>query len=435
MENAGAPPAASDPIASLKGKHDTDPAFSTEPGAQQPPTPAHPLLASASCCSARSLHFGNADADEAQATNRKAPRTRRTSTASAAVLEAVCALELAPREPASPPAAAAAAAALAAAGPSSGGAPWCDLPDDVLRRVLDRLPPHYARVTRLVCAGWQRATERSLRRARPEALAGGGGALARRFPNLRALDLSCCDAAVELADRGALSLRSLLRDASLAQLAGLRRLEALSLEGCRLLEGPGLRHLARLTSLRSLDLSNCAGLRDAGLAEGLSALPALTAVTLLGCGGLTDGCAAALLALPALARLAVPPRLTDAGLAALAAAPALQRVAIRGCAAVGPDGIAALLRAPRLQRVVVSRCALVTAKALDGVAPNLRVVACPLRSAPLPEGAPRLPLAAPAAPDAGGAGGGGHAPGAPAAGFSAAPGPPDMQLLMANFNG
>ena len=64
-------------------------------------------------------------------------------------------------------------------------------------QVLDRLPPSYLRVVRLVCRQWERAAARLLRHLRPEALE--GVELSRRFPHLHTLDLSQCMAAVEFA--------------------------------------------------------------------------------------------------------------------------------------------------------------------------------------------------------------------------------------------
>lgn len=301
---------------------------------------------------------------------------------------------------------------------------WCDLPDDVLRRILDNLPSYALRVVRSVCRGWLQAANRSLRFARPERLP--HTFLAASFPNLRVLDLSCCNAALEISSPVELSLRSGLQDAALAQLVGLDRLQELVLRGCTHLQGPGLAYLAGLPSLEHLDLTGCNRLTDMGLAEGLSGLAHVAAVTLLNCNGLTDASIASLTTLPSLQRLAVPPRTTDDGLRMLAAAVGVQRVAIRGCAQVGPDGIAALLRAPNLKRVVVSRCPRVTASALDSVAPNLSVVSC----------------AVPGMQQVAGVGviGGGPAPGgALHMGGTGTAGVPavaasDLQLLMATFH-
>lgn len=73
----------------------------------------------------------------------------------------------------------------------STGSRWADeLPDDLLRGVLARMPPAHLRVARLVCCGWAAATGRVMSRLQPEALH--GGRLAARFPHLRALCLSHC---------------------------------------------------------------------------------------------------------------------------------------------------------------------------------------------------------------------------------------------------
>lgn len=259
---------------------------------------------------------------------------------------------------------------------------WSDLPDDVLRRVLDVLPSHALRVVRSVCRGWHASTSRTLCFARPERVTGGSVPFPVRFPNLRVLDLSCCDSVLQLTTPTSMSFKSMLSDDTLALLAGLHHLTELSLAGCTMLAGPGLRHLAALPSLQQIDLTGCAGLTDAGLARGARGLTHVQSLTLLDCWGVTDAGVATLGLLPSLERLALPPRATDAGLAALAVSPALQRVALRGCARVGPEGIAALLRAPMLRRVVVSRCPRVTAAALGDVAPNLAVVSCMPNSTP-----------------------------------------------------
>ncbi len=61
-----------------------------------------------------------------------------------------------------------------------------------------------------------------------------------------------------------LRLQSSLTDDSLAFLAPLKHLRALSLRNCVMVEGGGLRHIARLSHLRSLDLTGCVRLTNKG---------------------------------------------------------------------------------------------------------------------------------------------------------------------------
>lgn len=282
---------------------------------------------------------------------------------------------------------------------------WDGLPDDVLRRVLDKLPSYSLRIVRSVCKGWWQASNRTLRFARPDSLTSNSSpsttststnntctvltsannpadssrlyCLSRSFPNLRILDLSCCDAVLKMVSPQVLNFHSRLQDNALSKLSGLVYLKELVLRGCTQITGPGLNHLAALAALQHVDFTGCTGLTDAGLASGLSGLAHVPALTFLKCTGLTDAAVTMLTGLPTLERVAVPPRTTDVGLKTLAtAAPGIQRVAIRECQEVGPDGIAALLTAPNLKRVVVSRCPRVTAAALGKVTVNVSVVSC-----------------------------------------------------------
>lgn len=254
-------------------------------------------------------------------------------------------------------------------------AAWDQLPDDVLRRIADHLPPHSMRVMRSVCRGWWLGVCRMARFACPEQLK--SIALSGRFPNITSLDLSCCGATLEIS--GSLKkvvLRSSLRDSQLIDISGLTRLKELSLRSCIRLQGSGLRHLSVLPSLYRLDLTGCTGLTDAGLVEGLHGTANLQNLTLLGCTGLTDCAVEAIATLPDLQCLVLPPAVTNTGLHALVQAQKLQRVAIRGCINVTPEGIIALLGAQALRRVVISRCRNVSAAVLSGLTPNLSVVTC-----------------------------------------------------------
>lgn len=71
--------------------------------------------------------------------------------------------------------------------------------------MLDKLPPSYLRVVRLVCRQWEGAAGRLLHYLRPEALA--GGRLGARFGQLHSLDLSACMTCVEYASPKQLRLQ------------------------------------------------------------------------------------------------------------------------------------------------------------------------------------------------------------------------------------
>lgn len=114
-------------------------------------------------------------------------------------------------------------------------------------------------------------------------------------------------------------------DAGLAAAApALRRLTALSLQGCSSLSDSGLAALGCLASLASLNLSECPGISGQGV-EAWS-LPSLTCLQLQNCPGLDD-----------------------AGAAALARLAALRSLNLRQCKRVGDEGLAAL--APALRRL------------------------------------------------------------------------------------
>jgi hypothetical protein len=254
---------------------------------------------------------------------------------------------------------------------------WAELPDDVLRRIVEYLPLHTLRVVRAVCCGWKTSLEATVQRLRPD-----GPlpqiSLSTRFLQLRSLDLSYVASSLDdQGNFGKLTYTSCLVDDDLATLAGLNHLTTLSLRGCSLLTGRGLAYLATLPCLTSVDLTDCHGITDEPFSQGvLTGLFHVTALTLLGCRGLTNAALPPLAVLPRLRTLALPPGINDAGLKALSSAPSLQRVALRSSKGIGRDGIAALLAAPSLKRVVVSRCPLVSASGLDGIAPNLNVVQC-----------------------------------------------------------
>ncbi|KAI7839637.1 hypothetical protein COHA_006636 [Chlorella ohadii] len=192
-------------------------------------------------------------------------------------------------------------AAVAAA--AAAAAPWADPPDDILKRVLDQLQPSTLRVLRLVCRGWEAAASRLLVHLRPEGIA--GKQLASRFPSLHSLDLSNCCMGVDFTTPRMLRLQSLLCNEHLAELAGLGRLEQLSLRGCSRLTGAGLAQLGCLRrSLTMLNLSNCTGLTDDCLAALAAALPQLATLNLQGCSGLGDEAISHLVNMPNLRRAA-----------------------------------------------------------------------------------------------------------------------------------
>lgn len=251
---------------------------------------------------------------------------------------------------------------------------WHDIPDDILKRVLERLQPSTLRVLRLVCRGWEAAASRLLRHLRPETIC--SKHLATRFPSLRSLDLSSASMGVDFASPKSLRLQSLLLDDHLAELAGLTRLEQLSLRGCTLISGLGLAQLGRLSALAMLNLSNCAGVTDECLAALAAAAPQLGTLNLQGCSRLGDDGVAHLVAMPRLRHVLLPAGISDACMASLVDMPALERVALRGCSGVTTAGIHVLLQRRGLKRVVISKCPHISLEALcsGGEDRNLKVV-------------------------------------------------------------
>ena len=114
--------------------------------------------------------------------------------------------------------------------------------------VADLLAPADLAALALACRATHAALRPAVSRLRPTFLH--SATLAPTYPGLRELDLSGVAASVT--------------DASLAGLAALRQLSALSLSGCRKVRGPGLAALTDLPLAR-LDLSDAAALLDAGL--------------------------------------------------------------------------------------------------------------------------------------------------------------------------
>lgn len=269
----------------------------------------------------------------------------------------------------------AAAAAAPTAGRAAGAAtPWADVPDDILRRVLDQLQPSTLRVLRLVCRGWETAASRLLVHLRPEGIA--GKQLGHRFPSLHSLDLSNCCMGVDFTTPRMLRLQSLLCNEHLGELAGLSRLEQLSLRGCSRLTGAGLAQLGCLRrSLTMLNLSNCTGLTDDCLAALAAALPQLATLNLQGCSGLGDEAISHLVNMPHLRHILLPGGVTDGSMFMLAEMPALERVALRGCRHVSTAGIYVLLQRPGLKRVVISKCPQISLESSGGH--HLKVVTDP----------------------------------------------------------
>ncbi|KAK9832494.1 hypothetical protein WJX81_002101 [Elliptochloris bilobata] len=263
---------------------------------------------------------------------------------------------------------------------------WADeLPDDLLRGVLARMPPAHLRVARLVCRGWAAATGRLMSRLQPERLQ--GGRLAARFPHLRALCLSHCGHRVVSIDRHVLQLQSTLGDCAMAEVACLTSLTQLSLRGCGGLTGApgsGFECLRALQSLRSLNLSQCDSLQDGAL-DTVAALTALTSLSLRGCGGLTDAAPVRLAPLGQLRHLALGgPAITDAGLVQCIVLSALEHVCLASCRRVTDVGMAVLTALPALRRVTLSRCPAVSEAGL-----KLLLARTHLACAPAPLGCPR----------------------------------------------
>lgn len=138
---------------------------------------------------------------------------------------------------------------------------------------------------------------------------------------------------------GAVPDGTLFSDAGLAELAGLPALRELRLHGCGGVEGAGLEDWpARLRALQTLELGHCRALGDEGLAR-LAALPALRALTLLGCRVRV----LAPLARSGLTALSLtyddPHALRDPQLAVLGRMGALRSLTLRRCAALTDAGV------------------------------------------------------------------------------------------------
>ncbi|KAK9815775.1 hypothetical protein WJX72_009302 [[Myrmecia] bisecta] len=243
---------------------------------------------------------------------------------------------------------------------------WAGLPDDILQRVLDMLPPASWRVLRLVCTAWSETAGRHALRLRPEKL--DGRRLAARFPHLRSLDLSDCDTRVVLGDESSLDLQSGLTDASLAGLTAHTSLTELSLQECHHVTGRGLSHLRHLSQLRQLDLSHCQGLQDSSLAA-LAACTSLRGLHLRGCLNIHGAGLPALRPLVQLDHISLggSRAFTDDSLAHLTLLTSLCRVDIVGCPGITDAGLLSLTQLPGLKRVVVSKCRNITGEGLERI--------------------------------------------------------------------
>lgn len=163
---------------------------------------------------------------------------------------------------------------------------------------------------------------------------------------LRRLDLTGCPvtgadlARLDLERLEVLRLRACERidDAALEAIAGAEALVRLELTKSRITDA-GLAHLAGLARLEVLSVSIHPGASDAGLARLVAALPRLRA---LGAGstGFGDRALAAVSGRESLTALAIPDtRVTDAGLSRLEL-PALRRLDLRSCARITGLGLA-----------------------------------------------------------------------------------------------
>eukprot|EP00884_Botryococcus_braunii_P003799 jgi/Botrbrau1/1341/Bobra.0063s0052.1 len=260
--------------------------------------------------------------------------------------------------------------------------PWKDIPDDILKRVLDCMPASYIRVVRRVCRGWCDSAARYITRLKPESF--DARKLAGRFPYLQALHLSHCNMAMVAESQSALQFRSLLSDNDLEQLpelCGMRSLRVMSLQRCTALtgnpEGP-FRHLASLTQLTALDIGQCESLQEAAM-EVIIKLPNLAALYMTGCRSMTDAAIARLVeARPDLRELefGASALITDAGLAHLAQLRDLERLSMTRCPSISDEGLMHLLGLPRLRTVIISCCANISEEGVRTVAAHqtLKVV-------------------------------------------------------------
>lgn len=146
-------------------------------------------------------------------------------------------------------------------------------------------------------------------------------------------------------------LQSLLLDEHLAELAGLHRLEQLSLRGCSRLTGLGLAQLGRLRcSLTMLNLSNCTALTGGVGRLAMSRRHAPRARMLPHNGLLSQYCVRCPPPDHALSRALTSARLADYCVAALAAAlPQLATLNLQGCSRLGDDAIGHLATMPHLR--------------------------------------------------------------------------------------
>jgi Leucine rich repeat len=190
----------------------------------------------------------------------------------------------------------------------------------------------------------------------------------RGLDNLWALDLHGTKAAnmrdvAKLEQLRVLNLRyTRVDDGGVRQLAGLKKLRALSLEGLHGLTDAGLAELSGLTELRSLDLSNATALTDLKPLAKMKHLQSLAAhgspVTDAGLGGLAD--------LTALRELDLSStKVTGAGLKALAGLKELEALNLSNTA-VTDEGVKELAGLIRLKSLNLSNTK-VTATRVDAL--------------------------------------------------------------------
>eukprot|EP00241_Pyramimonas_parkeae_P003204 CAMPEP_0114243912 /NCGR_PEP_ID=MMETSP0058-20121206/11050_1 /TAXON_ID=36894 /ORGANISM="Pyramimonas parkeae, CCMP726" /LENGTH=786 /DNA_ID=CAMNT_0001356799 /DNA_START=207 /DNA_END=2568 /DNA_ORIENTATION=+ len=178
---------------------------------------------------------------------------------------------------------------------------------------------------------------------------------------LERLDLAGCRVMPGLRDQGAWAL------------GGFPALTALNLTGCTGLTNDGLKALRGGALLASVALPNCKKISDEAVRNLVAGSPALTALDLRMCVKLTDAALQSLSTLSGLASLRLDrcTKVTDEGVAALSLLPGLTSLSLAGCARVTDASARALARRGRLTGLDARGCAGITEAgvcALAGIA-------------------------------------------------------------------